>query len=123
MSQVYMRWEKPSRPTADLQLVAFGKHIIGSGSKQTLQLSIPPRQMAVLHNASTTHSAYLDDAWANKTMVPPSWVVEPLTVTLWVGGQQPHQPVSAPSNVLMTTVQIVGEAKAIEACPHSKMVH
>ena len=70
----------------------------------------------VLHNASTTHSIYLDDAWANDTMVPPTWVVEPLTLTVWVGGQQPGQAVRAPSNMLTASVKVVGEAKVIESC-------
>lgn len=111
-----MRWQSPSNPTADLQLAAFTKTIIDKGATATVALTITPRQMAVLHNASTTESRYLDDAWANETMVPPVWVVEPLTLVVSVGGQQPGQSVSAPSNVLTTSVKIVGEAKSVQDC-------
>ena len=115
--QAYLRWGKASHPTADLQLAAFTKTIVASGATATVTLTITPRQMAVLHNASTTESRYLDDAWANDTMViPPVWVVEPLTLTVSVGGQQPGQAVSAPSNVLTASVQIKGEAKPIHEC-------
>ena len=30
-----------------------------------MTLSIPPRQLALLHNASTAHSTYLDDEFGN----------------------------------------------------------
>jgi hypothetical protein len=93
------------------------------GQVVTVQLVVTPRQMAVLHNASTTHSVYLDDAYANATMVPPRWVVEPLTLSVFVGGQQPDQPVRAPSNVLSTTVRIVGEAKPVDECPRATEIY
>lgn len=112
----YLRWQNPSRPTADLQLVAFAKTIVAKGAKTTVELTVTPRQMAVLHNASTTESRYLDDAWANESMIPPTWVVEPLTLTVFVGGQQPNQIVAAPSNVLKAEVEIAGQAKAVREC-------
>ena len=84
------------------------------------QCNVPAR---VLHNASTTHSIYLDDAWANDTMVPPTWVVEPLTLTVWVGGQQPGQAVRAPSNVLTASAKIAGEAKAVDSCADSAVAY
>jgi hypothetical protein len=96
--------------------VAFTKTTIAKGSKVTVELTITPRQMAVLHNASTTVSHYLDDAWANESMIPPTWVIEPLTLKLSVGGQQPDQIVAAPSNVLSASVKIVGQPKAVHEC-------
>ena len=112
----YIRWENPSRPVADVQLVAFAKTIVAKGSKAIVELTITPRQMAVLHNASTTTSRYLDDAWANESMIPPTWVIEPLTLMLSVGGQQPNQSVAAPSNVLEARVKIAGQPKAVHEC-------
>ena len=99
-----------------MQLAAFTKQIVAQGSKATVKLTITPRQMAVLHNASTTESRYLDDAWANESMVPPTWVIEPLKLSVSVGGQQPNQTIKAPSNVLTTSVEIVGQPKAIHEC-------
>ena len=119
----YIRWENPSRPAADLQLVAFAKTIVAKGSKVTVDLTITPRQMAVLHNASTTTSRYLDDAWANESMIPPTWVIEPLTLMLSVGGQQPNQIVAAPSNVLAASIKIVGQPKAVHECQAGSHPH
>jgi hypothetical protein len=43
-------------------------------------------------------------------------VLEPLGVSVFVGGQQPAQPVAAPSNVLAATVRIVGKVTTLAEC-------
>ena len=106
-----------------MQLAAFAKQLVAQGSKATVELTITPRQMAVLHNASTTESRYLDDAWANESMVPPTWVIEPLKLIVSVGGPQPNQTITAPSNVLTTSVEIVGQPKAIHDCNAGSHTH
>ena len=104
-------------PTATIQLVAFEKVLVEPGHGQVVSLRVSPRQLAVLHNASTTHSKFLDDAYAGEAdPTPPSWVLEPVSISLFVGGQQPNQAVAAPSNVLAATVHIVGEATPLATC-------
>ena len=114
--QVYVSWKSPTVPTAQIQLVAFEKILLAPGEKKTVALRVEPRELAVLHNASTTHSEYLDDDYNETEPVPPTWVVEPLGLNVWVGGQQPSQPVSAPSNVLAADVHIVGDMTPVVAC-------
>ena len=104
-------------PTADIQLVAFDKVRLSPGESALVSLKIPPRQYATLHNASTTHSIYLDDAWNSTTdPIPPQWVAEPLVLNLFVGGQQPFQEVKAPSNILTTNVQLTGQPTPVAQC-------
>jgi hypothetical protein len=43
--------------------VAFEKLLLEPGEERTVALHILPRQLAVLHGASTEHSIYLDDAY------------------------------------------------------------
>jgi hypothetical protein len=119
--QVYVSWVGASVPTATIQLVAFEKVRIEAGASSVVTLTIPPRQLALLRNASTTHSTYLDDEFMNATMVPPVWTSEAVRLKLWVGGQQPNQATSAPSNVLATEVEVVGKATPLAGCaqPHA----
>ena len=106
--QAYVKFLNPSVPTTDLQLVAFAKVHIQRGFSTTVHLTIRQRQIATLHNASTTHSVYLDSHFAADTNpVPPTWVVEQgARLQVFVGGQQPSQPIMAPSNVLNATMMI-----------------
>ena len=46
----------------------------------------------------------------------PAWAVAPGTVQLSVGGQQPGQPIAAPSNVLSTSFVIRGSPVALDTC-------
>ena len=106
--QAYVKFLNPSVPTTDLQLVAFAKVHIPRGASATVFLTIRQRQIATLHNASATHSVYLDPEYAdNADIVPPTWVVEDgARLQLFVGGQQPGQRTMAPSNVLNATMII-----------------
>jgi hypothetical protein len=71
---VYISWVGPSAPTATVQLAAFAKVLLQPGQRTTVALRLEPRSLAVLHNASTTHSVYLDDAF-NETEPVPSHVI------------------------------------------------
>jgi len=44
--------------------VAFDKVIVAQGDKQTVVLTVTPRQMAVLHNAVSTQAIMLDQSSA-----------------------------------------------------------
>jgi len=46
----------------------------------------------------------------------PVWTVVPGTVELSVGGQQPGQPIAAPSNVLSTSFAIKGNPTPLDTC-------
>lgn len=71
---MYISWVGPSAPTATVQLAAFAKVLLQPGQRTTVALRLEPRSLAVLHNASTTHSVYLDDAF-NETEPVPSHVI------------------------------------------------
>ena len=115
--QAYVQWIAPSVPAAEIQLVAFEKVYLQAGESSKVTLTMPPRQLALLRNASTTHSTYLDDLYANHSMVPPVWVSEQVRIKLWVGGQQPNQMTSAASNVLLADVEVIGNSSPIAECP------
>ena len=51
------KWEQPSHPTADLQLAAFEKVIVAKGAQKTVELTIPPRQMACASNSFASDPA------------------------------------------------------------------
>ena len=66
--QAYVRWHNASVPTASVQLVAFEKVLLRPGQRRTVTLTLAPRQLAVLHNASTTVSPPLPPAPAPPRM-------------------------------------------------------
>ena len=94
-------------------------------------MALLPRHFAVLRNASTTSSAFLDCASTvdkegchdkpTHRATPPTWEVQPLPFKLYVGGQQPAlagaAKARAPSNVLESSVRIAGEATPLSQCP------
>ena len=122
--QAYLQWANGSSvPTADIQLVAFDKVLLSPGESATVELTVPPRQYATLHNASTTHSVYLDDAYATEKPTAPVWVAEPVVLTLSVGGQQPGQAVHAPSEVITTSVEVIGSARTVAECPGTRLAY
>ena len=65
------KWEQPSHPTADLQLAAFEKVIVAKGAQKTVELTIPPRQMAcvsrkLLYLILLTRVLRVSPAWSCK---------------------------------------------------------
>ena len=53
----------------------------------------------------------------NGSWVPPAWVMKHLTVTLSVGGQQPHSTPRLASNVLTGTFTVAGDGSPASRCP------
>eukprot|EP00041_Stephanoeca_diplocostata_P025295 m.658872 g.658872 ORF g.658872 m.658872 type:complete len:255 (+) comp22720_c1_seq21:211-975(+) len=110
--QVYIQWDDAPSPTPALQLVAFTKVAVDAGASVVVtSLAIPPRAFAVLTHAATNSSQFLDQDKAGQVPVAPTWVVAPVRVSLWVGGQQPATAgaataARAPSNVLASTFTI-----------------
>jgi hypothetical protein len=129
--QVYLQWEGASAPTPELQLVGFTKVLVAAGGETTASVVLLPRHFAVLTGASTDRSSFLDCASTvdkegchdNMThhATPPVWEVQPLTFTLYAGGQQPALAgaarTRAPSNVLKSSVKITGEVTPLSQCP------
>ncbi|XP_072166622.1 uncharacterized protein [Diadema setosum] len=95
--QVYVSWQGVSVPTPRIQLVDFARKEIQAGKSIVAEFKIVPRVMAV----------YTDE-----------WLLEPCTIEVYVGGQQPGQKVIVPSNVLSSKFQIVGAATPLSKCPY-----
>jgi beta-glucosidase len=128
--QAYLQWEKGT-VAPQLQLVAFEKILVAAQGEVTVKLTLLPRHFAVLVGASTTTSSFLDcpsgiptKEGCNTTSThptPPRWEVQPMTMKLWVGGQQPalrgNEGARAPSNVLKSTFQVTGDRTPLVTCP------
>jgi beta-glucosidase len=100
--QVYASWrDSPLAPQR--QLVGFER--VHVPVNQTVQVTfiVKPEQLALVTEAATP-----DDL--------PTWMAVPVEVDFAVGGQQPDQLNSAPSNILRTSVKITGTATAIDNC-------
>lgn len=128
--QVFLQWGSTAAPTPELQLVGFEKVWVAAGGEATATVTLLPRHFAVLVGASTTSSSFLDcpsgvatKEGCNATLhaTPPTWEVQPLTLTLHVGGQQPALGAAAgaraPSNVLTSTVTVTGAKTPLAQCP------
>jgi hypothetical protein len=129
--QVYLQWSSASTPTPDLQLVGFTKVHVPAGEKVAASVTLLPRHFAVLTGASVDSSLFLDcgstvdkeGCHDNTThrATPPTWEVQPLSFTLYVGGQQPAVAgavgTRAPSNVLQSSLEIIGKATPLSQCP------
>ena len=116
-------------PTPQLQLVGFAKVLVAAGGEATASVTLLPRHFAVLVGASTTSSLFLDCSSTvdregchdNTTThpTPPKWQEHPMTLTLWVGGQQPAlggAGTRAPSNVLKSTFEVTGGVTPLTQC-------
>ncbi|XP_067675105.1 uncharacterized protein [Haliotis asinina] len=88
--QVYISWENATVVTPRLQLVDFHRVFIPSSKMVKVNFTVTAEAMAV---------------WVDSAQ---GWVVEPGTMDLYVGGQQPNQTAIADSNVLHGTFQIKG---------------
>ncbi|XP_071113290.1 uncharacterized protein [Haliotis cracherodii] len=86
--QVYISWENATVVTPRLQLVDFHRVFIPSAKMVQVNFTVTAEAMAV---------------WVDSSR---GWVIEPGTMDLYVGGQQPNQTTSADSNVLHGTFQI-----------------
>lgn len=84
--QVYLNWMNKT-DVPQLQLVAVKRINIAMGQKAEVSLTVPNRWLSVLDKNN-------------------QWVVEPGTITVYVGGQQPNQTPAVPSNVLQVNVNI-----------------
>jgi beta-glucosidase len=115
---VFVRWgETDAFPTADLQLAGFDKVLIKAGQSVDVTITLQPRHYAVLLHAATDKSLFLDDAYSFDHDPPtPTWSIEPQTMTVFVGGQQPNQTITANSNVLQSTFGITGASSPLAPC-------
>jgi len=101
--QVYLnQTQEPDEPVPHLQLVNFTRvPSIDPTSSFEVGFSITARQMAM---------------FKEKGYKPATWVIMPGAYNVFVGGQQPHQLTSAPSNVLQTTFTITGNPTKLSDC-------
>ncbi|XP_067676793.1 uncharacterized protein [Haliotis asinina] len=79
--QVYISWDNASVSVPQRQLVAFERVTIAANALQVVKLKVSAESMAVWRDIM-------------------GWVIEPGYIRLFVGGQQPGQKKSAPSQVL-----------------------
>ncbi|KAK7108018.1 hypothetical protein V1264_015821 [Littorina saxatilis] len=86
--QVYIRWNDQSLPAPTLQLAWFDRVTVTGGTSQKIQFTVTRQSMAV---------------WLVQ-----GWTISPGSVTVYVGGQQPGQITSVPSNVLSQDFVITG---------------
>ena len=113
MVQVYIHWANESIPAPRMQLVGFERVSIGSEGRKEVKMyliysvsiferyvfqinfTVTPQQMAV---------------WTTE------WTIEPTGIDIFVGGQQPYQKTSAPSNVLEGNVTLAGMPTPLKNC-------
>lgn len=120
--QLYLAWGSRgapgAAPTPRLQMAGFEKIFVPRGKSVEVKFVLQPRHFAVLRGAATNASTFLDGPnGAGGTVASPLWVVESQKMQVWVGGQQPHQSVAAPSNVLSSRFEVIGEATPVKHCP------
>ena len=103
--QVFATFDKGAPlPSPYRQLVAFERLHTRAGTSQNVELSIPPARLALV-----------DDTKAVGGNLPVRMVV-PLAMQLSLGGQQPEQATTAPSNVLSTPLVIHGASVPLDTC-------
>ena len=123
--QVYLAWDDAPVATPVVQLVGFDKVAVPAGGAATVTIALLPRHFAVLMNAATNQSLFLDPGFRDQANPsPPSWQVSPGSFTLWVGGQQPSTNTGATgarsgTNVLKSSFKVVGGAGPVPVttCP------
>lgn len=87
--QVYISWLTTTEKMPNLQLVGFDRIFVPKGKTVIVNVTITPNNMAV----------WTDDK---------GFVVEPGSIKVYVGGQQPNQKKTVNSNVLSSIVKING---------------
>ncbi|ESO84866.1 hypothetical protein LOTGIDRAFT_236077, partial [Lottia gigantea] len=92
ISQVYIKWVKPRVETPRIQLVDFSRRHFPKHTRQTIHFTIKAENMAV---------------WVDNS----GWEIDPGTIEVFVGGQQPGQHKSISSNILHGSFKITGSKK------------
>ncbi|XP_048258477.1 probable beta-D-xylosidase 7 isoform X3 [Haliotis rufescens] len=87
--QLYVRWESPSVPTPKIQLVDFKRVSLAVKQELAVNLTITAQNMAI---------------WDDNN----GWIVEDGYLEMFVGGQQPNQVPTVPSNIMSGSVLIDG---------------
>lgn len=100
--QVYASWEGSKLASPARQLVGFDRVHVRAGQSTTVKITVAPEQMALIDDSDTT--------------ALPVWTVAPATVHLSVGGQQPNQATTAPSNLLSASFAIAGTPTPLSHC-------
>ncbi|KAK7108534.1 uncharacterized protein [Littorina saxatilis] len=90
VTQIYISWSTATVPSPQLQLVWFNRTsaVPTGGEIVQIDFEINPKSFAVLHSDG--------------------WYIEQGTVDVYLGGQQPNQNIGVRSNVLHTSLNIVG---------------
>jgi beta-glucosidase len=115
--QLYASWagtNATTNPTADVTLVNFERVFVKAGESQTVTLVVDPRHYAVLEEQPLGPPTAKEP---NGSWVPPTWLMKRATVTLSVGGQQPHSTPRLPSNVLNASFTVNGDDTPSSRCP------
>ncbi len=87
--QFYMTWDTPGLPAPHIQLVGVNRLFIPAKKTVEVSIEVAPHQMAL----------WLSDE--------SGFVVSKGKMTLYAGGQQPHQRTSVPSNILSATFTVI----------------
>ncbi|CAH2221934.1 probable beta-D-xylosidase 5 [Pelobates cultripes] len=95
VAQVYISWSNASVPVPRWQLVGIQRIAVPLDSAVKIFFSVRPEQRAV---------------WTDQ------WKVEPGNFFLYVGGQQPFQDLTVPSNTLQTNFTVEGKAQPLNTC-------
>ncbi|KAK7108535.1 hypothetical protein V1264_016267 [Littorina saxatilis] len=90
VAQIYVSWRNKTTPSPALQLVWFDRITQVEAGVELIQVDfeIDPKSLALWH--------------------PDGWYIEQGTLDVYVGGQQPNQKRNASSNVIHTSLDIVG---------------
>jgi len=100
--QAYAHWRNaPAAPQR--QLVGFERVHLVAGSSTEVSLIVKPEQLALVQEAQTPDAL-------------PTWMTFPVDLEFTVGGQQPSQLVSAPSNLLTISAKVVGSIVPVDSC-------
>jgi len=106
--QAYAHWR--NAPTApQRQLVGFERVSLAPGSSAEVTLTVKPEQLALVQEAQTPDEL-------------PIWMAVPVDIDFTVGGQQPSQLVSAPSNLLKVSAKVGGRTVPVDDCGQEVVV-
>lgn len=98
VTQIYISWVGAPSTVPIHQLAGFTRQTINPGETITEEFTIVPKQLAL----------WSDDENA--------FVIGPMQINVWAGGQQPNQAVAVPSNVLSSSFTIVGAQTNLTSC-------
>lgn len=86
--QLYISWKATNETMPNIQLAGFDRIFVPAGQSQEFKFVISFEQMAI---------------WTDG-----GYVVQPGTVIVYIGGQQPNQKKTVGSNILQTSFEILG---------------